>query len=560
MNIVSKNLSIDEAFVLGAQNHQKGNIQTALDIYNKILEVNPDHVYTLNNLAIIHKENGETQKAINCYERAIEIDPNYADAHNNLGVIFKQLGQNQKAKSNLEKAIKINSNYKEAHNNLGAVLTQLGETQKAINCYEKAIEIDPNFVDSHNNLGAVFQELGESQKAKECFEKAIEINPNYKEAHNNLGVISKKLGETQKAINCYEKAIEIDPNCADAHNNLGAVFQELGKYPKAINCFEKAIKIDPKHINAHNNHGSVFNELGEIKKSIDCYEKAIQIDPNNEISLYGLGIVLFSIKQYKNAAERFKISNYKNSKSFLLNCFYKLDDKSNFLKELDSQIEQGEINAVIGSLSSRSEIKFGVKKLNPFCEDPLKHVLKKNLTEQYNFKKIFAEPIKNTLIKGTFSIRKQDLLTNGHQTAGNLFKEKNDFLDKIKDIIHLEVDKYHDHFKESNEGFIKNWPKSYNINAWLVSMKNGGKLDPHMHDYGWLSGSIYINVPSKLQTDSGNLVVCIDDQISENDTQKNVMDVVTGSLCLFPSSLYHYTIPFESEEDRVVLAFDVIPN
>ena len=491
MNIVSKNLSIDEAFVLGAQNHQKGNIQTALDIYNKILEVNPDHVYTLNNLAIIHKENGETQKAINCYERAIEIDPNYADAHNNLGVIFKQLGQNQKAKSNLEKAIKINSNYKEAHNNLGAVLTQ--------------------------------------------------------------------LGETQKAINCYEKAIEIDPNCADAHNNLGAVFQELGKYPKAINCFEKAIKIDPKHINAHNNHGSVFNELGEIKKSIDCYEKAIQIDPNNEISLYGLGIVLFSIKQYKNAAERFKISNYKNSKSFLLNCFYKLDDKSNFLKELDSQIEQGEINAVIGSLSSRSEIKFGVKKLNPFCEDPLKHVLKKNLTEQYNFKKIFAEPIKNVLEKGMYSARPQDLLTNGHQTAGNLFKEKNDFLDKIKDIIHLEVDKYHDHFKESNEGFIKNWPKSYNINAWLVSMKNGGKLDPHMHDFGWLSGSIYINVPSKLQTDSGNLVVCIDDQVQEeNNSPKKMMDVVTGSLCLFPSSLYHYTIPFESEEDRVVLAFDVI--
>ena len=32
-----------------------------------------------------------------------------------------------------------------------------------------------------------------------------------------------------------------------------------------------------------------------------------------------------------------------------------------------------------------------------------------------------------------------------------------------------------------------------------------------MHDFSWLSGSIYVNVPSKLQTDSGNLVVCIDE-------------------------------------------------
>jgi len=35
------------------------------------------------------------------------------------------------------------------------------------------------------------------------------------------------------------------------------------------------------------------------------------------------------------------------------------------------------------------------------------------------------------------------------------------------------------------------------------------------------------------------------------------IDVVTGSLVLFPASLTHYTIPFESEEERLVLAFDV---
>ena len=67
-----------------------------------------------------------------------------------------------------------------------------------------------------------------------------------------------------------------------------------------------------------------------------------------------------------------------------------------------------------------------------------------------------------------------------------------------------------------------------------------------------------MNVPSKLQTDSGNLVVCIND--NENEKNKKSIDVVTGSLCLFPSSLLHYTIPFESEEKRIVLAFDVMPN
>ena len=39
---------------------------------------------------------------------------------------------------------------------------------------------------------------------------------------------------------------------------------------------------------------------------------------------------------------------------------------------------------------------------------------------------------------------------------------------------------------------------------------------------------------------------------------KKIVNVVTGSLVLFPASLTHYTIPFESEEERIVLAFDVI--
>jgi hypothetical protein len=41
---------------------------------------------------------------------------------------------------------------------------------------------------------------------------------------------------------------------------------------------------------------------------------------------------------------------------------------------------------------------------------------------------------------------------------------------------------------------------------------------------------------------------------------QSIIDVVTGSLCLFPSSLHHYTVPFEEKEDRIVLAFDVIPK
>ena len=440
---------------------------------------------------------------------------------------------------------------------------QNNNLQDAQNYYNKVLELDPNYVNAHNNLGAIFQKLGDPQKAKEYFEKVIKINPNYVSAHNNLGNIFQKLGDLQKAKDCFERAIEINPNYVDAHNNLGVISKELEEVQKAKSCYEKAIEIDPNFAHAHNNLGNVFKDSGNPQKAISYYEKAIEIDPKHIDAHYNLGISLIMTQQYKNATEHFKLINYKNSKSFLLQCLYKIEDKSIFFKELDYLIKQGENNPLIGSLISRSEIRYKIKKLNPFCGDPLKYILITNLTEEYNFKNIFVEPIKSALKEDMFSTKTQSLLKNGYQTAGNIFAKKNDFFDKIKDIIHLQIKKYQDLFKESNEGFIKNWPKSYDVYAWLVNMKTGGKLDPHIHEYGWLSGSIYINVPPKLEADSGNLVVCINDQVSESENKinpKKTIDVVTGSLCLFPSSLYHYTIPFESKEERIVLAFDVEPD
>ena len=94
-------------------------------------------------------------------------------------------------------------------------------------------------------------------------------------------------------------------------------------------------------------------------------------------------------------------------------------------------------------------------------------------------------------------------------------------------------------------------------------MKSGGELRPHMHETGWISGTVYINVPPKSNVDSGNLVVCLGHEAYHSEGNKNCkksIDVTTGSLCLFPASLLHYTIPFESEEERIVLAFDVVPS
>ena len=247
----------------------------------------------------------------------------------------------------------------------------------------------------------------------------------------------------------------------------------------------------------------------------------------------------------------------KNNDNMVLKTMYDRNLESELKNQLDKMINRGENNSNVGSFVSRCNFRYKHDRQNPFCNEPLKYVYEIDLNHQYQLLEDFTKPITDFLKDNTSTPKQQGLISNGYQTDGNLFEDETIDTNAIQKIIHLEVKKYRENFKNSEEGFLKNWPEEYTLNGWLISMKSGGKLKPHMHEYGWLSGSIYINVPKKKTIDSGNLVVCIDDK---DEINKKSIDVMTGSLCLFPASLLHYTIPFESNDDRIVLAFDVKPK
>jgi Flp pilus assembly protein TadD len=466
-----------------------------------------------------------------------------------------------------KKAIAITQTYPKhqfAWKVLGALLKTSGRIQEAVFANQKAVILASKDPEAHSNLGATLQALGRLQEAEASHRKAINIKPNFAEAHNNLGATLRALGKLNDAESSYMKAIIFKPDYPEAHNNLGVVLKELGRLNDAEKSYRQAIALQPSFADAHSNLGNTLNELGKSEDAEASYRKAIELKSDYEVAQHNLGIWYSEQGKYKEAVQLLlKSKNFKNGQSYLLKCWYFLNEQALFYEQLESLTSLGITDAIIGSFGCRAEIKFGIEKGNPFCNNPLNYVFKTDLSKKYDFDEKFIKPSLALLNDAKLNNRSQNLLTNGLQTSGNLFALENILIDEIKKIIELEIENYRLHFKDSKEGLIKNWPDDYSLHGWLIRMKNGGALRPHMHEKGWISGSIYINVPPKLNTNDGNLVVCIEDDalLSEaQDNKENIIDVTTGSLCLFPASLLHYTIPFESDEDRIVLAFDVIPK
>jgi tetratricopeptide (TPR) repeat protein len=108
-----------------------GHFDEALAAYRRALEIDPDLVPALINLANIHYSRNEIAEAQALYERAIGLEPEVFEAHFNLGNIFHDLGRYADARSCYRDALHLNPTYADGHFYLAVTLEKNGQSQEA---------------------------------------------------------------------------------------------------------------------------------------------------------------------------------------------------------------------------------------------------------------------------------------------------------------------------------------------------------------------------------------------------------------------------------------------
>lgn len=103
----------------------------------------------------------EWQKAQNVFEQILNIDPQNLFALDKIGVIFVRKDELNSAEYYFRKILSIDHTYKTALNNLGNILLKRGMVEQAINCYRKAIQIDENYALAYHNLAVACKKRGD---------------------------------------------------------------------------------------------------------------------------------------------------------------------------------------------------------------------------------------------------------------------------------------------------------------------------------------------------------------------------------------------------------------
>ncbi|MCE5271301.1 tetratricopeptide repeat protein [bacterium] len=164
-------------------------------------EIRPD-IYHFN-MAVYFQRNGDIQSALDQYQKVIDISPYNAEAFSNMGVLYNQVGEYGKAVSVLQKALLIDPRYSKAHNNLGLAYYRSGQYEQARSELERAVQLEPSSQDSYNNLGLVYRKTSRSGEAEQAFQRAIALDPTYGAAHYNLALLYDETGRLDRAIEEY---------------------------------------------------------------------------------------------------------------------------------------------------------------------------------------------------------------------------------------------------------------------------------------------------------------------------------------------------------------------
>ena len=499
----------------------------------------------------------------------------------NFSKTFRNTKNSTKSKKELiEKATKLHSdgNIKEAlkyyeyfiaenfnepviFSNYSIILKNKGKLKEAEISLKKALKIDPNFFDAHLNLGSLLEHAGKLKEAAESTNNAIILNPNSVKAHYNLSNIFRKLGNLDYAEKSIRKALNLDPNFINAYLNLGSILKDIGNLKDAESSTRMAIKINPNFAEAYCNLGNILEEAGKIEDAKTNWIKAISLSPNLEDASLQLARQLYFQKDYELAIKYLKNCKSDQCQTLLLGCLLCIENEEEFNRNYRVLFSKGICNADIGGIIEHANCIYDTTIDSTFCNKSIDYIYKDKINNI-----LFSDDHLNQLIsyvKSDYSIkRSQSLLHQGLQTSGNLLSLEYPFIKSLKKALEFKINSYKIKFIDSNQGFINNWPNNYELRAWLVSMKSGGFLHQHNHEYGWITGSFYLQIPNNMNTkNQGSITFSYQgpNYPSKNkDFNLTTKKVEKRDILIFPSSLFHSTIPFSSSEERICFVFDLI--
>lgn len=549
--------------VLGVVYDQMGRFDESLAATKQSLAIAPSDAEEHYNLANTLSKLGRLDEAVASYSQAIELKPDFAEAHYNLASAFRALDRQQDAEASYRCAIVSLPDYAEAHFNLAITLGQLGRISEAEDSYRRTILVQPNFAEAHFNLGNLLKNLGKLADAETAYRQACSVNPEFVEAQCNLGLMLYEQRKLEAAELQFRIAIALKSDYVEALSNLGLTLKGLGKLDEAKEALQRAVAANPNQVEAHCNLGHTLRELGHLDEAEASYSQALTLDPGYSEARVNRSQVRYETGRIDAALADLDSCNSADARARALEMLYAAGRHEEVYERIERRAGLDDTNIRMAAFSAFISEKLKKPTAHNFCQRPLSFFHSSSISSHVNDVAGFISGLVDDLYTiETIWEPAGKATVSGFQMADHiaLFDQDSPYIQDLKSIIFDELAKYRERFKDESCALINDYPNESTLAGWHVVLKCQGYQNPHIHPWGWISGVVYLKLAPPLGRDEGATEFSLNsDFYSDPKSPSLLLNPKPGDIVLFPSSLHHRTIPFTSDVDRVVVAFDLQP-
>jgi tetratricopeptide (TPR) repeat protein len=474
-------------------------------------------------------------------------------------------------------AIADNDVAAEAWRLLSEVNANLQRWAEALSDIEIALQHQPNSGTLRLRRALLLEQSGDAPAALaefEALERAAAQSPQgpARELLVHLGRALQFAGDTRAAELKFEAALRRWPTDPALHRLLAELRWQHGAAGEATRAVETALEAHPREQNLRLVAADLLRSTGARERALQLLERGLELEPESPAYLTSIGVLLDDLDRTTDALRHLRAAVARAPTSVLArrNLVPALlragaaHEALPLVTELSAQFPDDQ--ALIAWRATALRVLGDARYRELFDYDRLVRARMLEPPPEFadisSFNAAFERELEPLHRAAQRPLAQS--LRGGSQTSRNL-PAGNPLVAAFLSMIDAPIRDYMGRLKGANRMHPTDRRNSgrYRIaGSWSVRLEPGGFHLNHVHPQGWLSSAYYIALPRGIEgaaTRAGWIKFGEPGTAVPGCGAQHYIEPQPGLLVLFPSFMWHGTVPFEDGGRRLTAAFDVLP-
>jgi Flp pilus assembly protein TadD len=582
----------------------------ALDEARALSREAPDAVDARLLLAMCLAELGDAPAADQAFRDSLALAPGNAVVALNAAAWWRRSGRPTLAGAVLEGLPES----AQVRTQQGLAALDAGEPARARAALERAVALDPGVSTAWHGLSNALRALEEPEAAEHAARQVVALAPRQAAGWFALGTLLRELGRVEDALDAFRQAQSLGEGGPALRDAINGVLHDLGRPAEALAGARQLAAEHPDFVPAHRTLGQLLWENGDAlapgQPPLAVFEAAARAQPGHRDLQHAYVGALLAARRAGDALAWLGPLRRQAPEDPMLAWF-----EASALGLVGEHDRAGALFAALqGSLGGRPDFlnayarhAFRVSRpelaqacaaeavrIDPRDQEGWAHLgvawrLAGDAREDWlcDYERLvgfvevpppdggdperFLAALGRTLEGLHLASREpaNQSVRHGSQTGGRLFGRRDPVLQAAQDALRGAVERWLAGLPtDPRHPFLARRRASVRFaGSWSVRLKSSGRHTNHIHNEGWMSSAFYVALPGAVagadpaQPHAGWIQFGQPlEELGLALPPRRVIQPRTGWLALFPSYLWHGTLPFEDTAPRLTIAFDMQPR